>query len=231
MTCRRCTSPTTKTAALVETRAVGRGNPRVPDAGCSSVAATRSSLRLLLDTGVRVSELCGLELTDVDLDRESGHVTGKCSRPRLVPSGARDALDTCSAQAGVTDARPHRLRHTVVLRCLAGGRQARDPIMLPAGGRTTCSPDTRRPPPSSALTTRTGVSAWEIGCEHVTAGAARRRRGPEVSASAARLRRAAGRSLPPAATSARVPDRSGGPATPRTRRPASPQASPAHRHC
>jgi site-specific recombinase XerC len=27
-------------------------------------------LRLLLDTGVRLSELCGLELTGVDLDRE-----------------------------------------------------------------------------------------------------------------------------------------------------------------
>jgi integrase len=46
-------------------------------------------LRLLLDTGVRVSELCGLELTDVDLDRELAYVTGKGSRPRVVPFGAR----------------------------------------------------------------------------------------------------------------------------------------------
>jgi integrase len=48
-------------------------------------------LRLLLDTGVRVSELCGLELTDVDLDRELAYVTGKGSRPRVVPFGAKTA--------------------------------------------------------------------------------------------------------------------------------------------
>jgi site-specific recombinase XerC len=39
-------------------------------------------LRLLLDAGARVSELCGLGLTDVDLDREPAYVTGKGSRPR-----------------------------------------------------------------------------------------------------------------------------------------------------
>jgi len=43
----------------------------------------------LLDTGVQVSELCGLELTDVDLDRELAYVTGKGSRPRVVPSARR----------------------------------------------------------------------------------------------------------------------------------------------
>ncbi|MGY1663373.1 tyrosine-type recombinase/integrase [Geodermatophilus sp. SYSU D00705] len=48
-------------------------------------------LRLPLDTGVRVSELCGLEITDVDLDRELAYVTGKGSRPRVVPFGARTA--------------------------------------------------------------------------------------------------------------------------------------------
>lgn len=48
-------------------------------------------LRLLLDTGVRVSELCGLELTAVDLDRELAYVTGKGSRPRVVPLDAKTA--------------------------------------------------------------------------------------------------------------------------------------------
>ncbi|MBB3085505.1 tyrosine-type recombinase/integrase [Geodermatophilus sabuli] len=48
-------------------------------------------LRLLLDTGVRVSELCGLALTDVDLDRELAYVTGKGSRPGVVPFGAKTA--------------------------------------------------------------------------------------------------------------------------------------------
>src|SRR4051794_30320934 len=45
--------------------------------------------RLLLDTGVRVSELCGLKLEDVDLDRELAYVAGKGSRPRVVPFGAK----------------------------------------------------------------------------------------------------------------------------------------------
>ncbi|HEV7452755.1 MAG TPA: tyrosine-type recombinase/integrase [Pseudonocardiaceae bacterium] len=38
-------------------------------------------IRLLLDTGVRVSEACGLALADVDLDREMALVTG--GPPRL----------------------------------------------------------------------------------------------------------------------------------------------------
>ena len=46
-------------------------------------------LRLLLDTGIRVSELCGLTLDDVDLERELAYVMGKGSRPRVVPFGAR----------------------------------------------------------------------------------------------------------------------------------------------
>jgi site-specific recombinase XerD len=44
---------------------------------------------------VRVSEVCGLELTDVDLDRELAYVTGRGFRPRMVPFGAKiaQALD------------------------------------------------------------------------------------------------------------------------------------------
>jgi site-specific recombinase XerD len=48
-------------------------------------------LRLLLDTGVRVSELCGLALTDVGLGWQLAYVTGKGSRPCVVPFGARTA--------------------------------------------------------------------------------------------------------------------------------------------
>ena len=48
-------------------------------------------LRLLLDTGVWVAELCGLALTDVLPDRELTYVTGKGSRARVVPFGARTA--------------------------------------------------------------------------------------------------------------------------------------------
>ncbi|MGY1634165.1 tyrosine-type recombinase/integrase [Geodermatophilus sp. SYSU D01186] len=54
-------------------------------------------LRLPLDTGVRVPELCGLALTDVDLDRELAHVTGNGPRPRVGPSGAKTAQPSTAA--------------------------------------------------------------------------------------------------------------------------------------
>ncbi|OLM17913.1 Phage integrase [Pseudonocardia sp. Ae707_Ps1] len=41
-------------------------------------------IRFLLDTGVRVSELCGLSVTDVDLDRETAIVRGKGNKVRAV---------------------------------------------------------------------------------------------------------------------------------------------------
>ncbi|HEY7222889.1 MAG TPA: tyrosine-type recombinase/integrase [Micromonosporaceae bacterium] len=47
------------------------------------------ALRLLADCGLRVSELVGLTLPDVDQHHEAVHVIGKGSRPRAVPYGAR----------------------------------------------------------------------------------------------------------------------------------------------
>jgi site-specific recombinase XerD len=65
-------------------------------------------IRLLLDCGVRVSELCGLRVADVDLDREMALVTGKGSRLRPVYFGARTsrALDRW-----LRERRRHRWRH------------------------------------------------------------------------------------------------------------------------
>jgi site-specific recombinase XerD len=48
-------------------------------------------IRFLLDCGVRVSELCGLTVADVDLDREMAMVTGKGSKVRPVYFGSRTA--------------------------------------------------------------------------------------------------------------------------------------------
>ena len=78
-------------AALLKACAVGRGRPGMFDRTVFLGRRDEVLLRLLLDTGVRVSELCGLELTDVDLDRELAYVTGKGSRPRVVPFGAKTA--------------------------------------------------------------------------------------------------------------------------------------------
>jgi site-specific recombinase XerD len=49
-------------------------------------------VRLLLDCGLRVSELTGLALADVELDSETVYVVGKGSRPRAVPYSASTGL-------------------------------------------------------------------------------------------------------------------------------------------
>ncbi|SCL33516.1 tyrosine-type recombinase/integrase [Micromonospora aurantiaca (nom. illeg.)] len=52
-------------------------------------------IRLLADCGIRVSELAGITLDDLDRSHEVIYVTGKGDRPRVVPYGARttQALD------------------------------------------------------------------------------------------------------------------------------------------
>jgi integrase/recombinase XerC len=45
-------------------------------------------LELLYGSGIRVSELCGLDVDDVDLDRGTARVLGKGSKERVVPFGA-----------------------------------------------------------------------------------------------------------------------------------------------
>ena len=48
-------------------------------------------IRFLLDTGCRVSELCGLTVENLELDKEMALVTGKGSKVRPVYFGARTA--------------------------------------------------------------------------------------------------------------------------------------------
>lgn len=50
-------------------------------------------IRLLLDTGLRRSELANLTLGDVDLDQQLVKVLGKGSRVRIVPYGRKAARD------------------------------------------------------------------------------------------------------------------------------------------
>ncbi|MGK9220750.1 MULTISPECIES: tyrosine recombinase XerC [Microbacterium] len=45
-------------------------------------------IELLYGAGVRVSELCGLDVDDVDLDRATARVVGKGAKERVVPFGA-----------------------------------------------------------------------------------------------------------------------------------------------
>lgn len=49
-------------------------------------------IRLLIDTGGRLSEVAGLTLDDIDLDRDEVTVLGKGRRPRVLPIGAKTSL-------------------------------------------------------------------------------------------------------------------------------------------
>lgn len=94
-------------AARLATPKVNRALPQVLSAGQAgelmgnSASATEpeflrdsAMLELLYATGIRVSELCGMDLDDVDLARSTARVTGKGDKQRVVPYGtaAADAL-------------------------------------------------------------------------------------------------------------------------------------------
>jgi integrase/recombinase XerC len=93
----------------------------------------RTMLELLYATGVRVGELCGLDLADVDHGRRLVRVRGKGNRERSVPYGvpAQRAIDdwlrhgrpalagTASPEALLLGARGGRLLPTVARRSVA----------------------------------------------------------------------------------------------------------------
>lgn len=58
-------------------------------------------LELLYGSGIRVSELCGLDVDDLDLDRATTRVLGKGAKERVVPFGhpARTAIGAYLARA------------------------------------------------------------------------------------------------------------------------------------
>jgi site-specific recombinase XerD len=69
-------------------------------------------IRLLLDTGCRVSELCGITLDDLDLDHELVIVTGKGRKTRPVYFGARTAR---AIDRYMRERRGHRYAHSPAL--------------------------------------------------------------------------------------------------------------------
>jgi site-specific recombinase XerD len=113
----------------------------------------RALLELLYSAGLRSAEAVGLDLGDVDFDREAVHVRGKGNKERVVPlgeeaahqlarylrdarpqlaRGANDALfvsargqrlDTSTVRRLVRH--PHRLRHSFATHLLEGGADLR----------------------------------------------------------------------------------------------------------
>ncbi|MET8907318.1 tyrosine-type recombinase/integrase [Micromonospora sp. NPDC004551] len=110
----------------------------------------RLLLELLYGTGVRISEACGLDVTDVDQARRVVRVLGKGGRERAVPYGvpAQRALDAWLAQgrpalavprserALLLGARGGRLNPTTARRIVAGYADAAGlPRVTPHGLR------------------------------------------------------------------------------------------------
>src|SRR5512138_77145 len=95
-----------------------------PDPRKAAGRRDRAMLELLYATGLRVSELVGLQLNDVDLQSRLLVARGKGSKERVVPVGAPAAE---ALQAYLFGARDVLLR----------GRRSKDLFVTPRGGRMT----------------------------------------------------------------------------------------------
>jgi site-specific recombinase XerD len=165
---RSCLRFTFGPAAVPEASLAPRRPRRLPDApkaaeveevlelveGDSPLALrNRALLELLYSGGLRSAEAVGLDLADVDFEREAVHVHGKGGKERVVPLGeeaahhlgrylrdARPALARGAEDAFFLSARgrrldtstvrrllrhPHRLRHAFATHLLEGGADLR----------------------------------------------------------------------------------------------------------
>ncbi|GAA2013310.1 tyrosine recombinase XerC [Microbacterium ulmi] len=90
-----------KVAAADALAALLDGLSAADDDGDPVALRDRAVLELLYGSGVRVSELCGLDLPDLDPDRRTARVLGKGSKERVVPYGlpAARAIDAYLVRA------------------------------------------------------------------------------------------------------------------------------------
>ncbi|WP_229069400.1 tyrosine recombinase XerC [Actinoplanes sp. DH11] len=112
--------------------------PATADQAAALALRDQAVLEMLYATGVRVSELCGLNRADVDHARQVVRVLGKGAKERAVPYGhpARDALDAWlrhgrpelaarpSRDALFLGVKGGRLQPTVVRRIVAAAARA-----------------------------------------------------------------------------------------------------------
>lgn len=77
---------------LPETLTIEQANQLVSVCGDDIFSVRdRAMLELFYSSGVRLSELSGLDLTDLDLDQRLMKVTGKGAKDRIVPMGSKAA--------------------------------------------------------------------------------------------------------------------------------------------
>ena len=82
-------------------------------------------VRLLIDCGLRVSELCGLDVDDVDIDAETLIVTGKGSRPRRGYFGSKTSV---ALDRYIRERRKHRHASSAALFLSERGRLTADGV-------------------------------------------------------------------------------------------------------
>jgi integrase/recombinase XerC len=73
---------------VVDGRRAGRGRPNAARVDGALALRDAAIMELLYATGIRVGELCGLDLGDLDEERRTVRVLGKGGRERTVPAGA-----------------------------------------------------------------------------------------------------------------------------------------------
>lgn len=95
---------------------------REPSGEIPTDVRARAVVEVLYATGIRVAELCALDLSDVDRQRDTVRVLGKGAKERTVPIGvpALEALD-----AWVTRARPELATPSSGTALLLGARGGR----------------------------------------------------------------------------------------------------------
>jgi len=108
---------------------------RAGKATCANTRPTalrdRAIIMLLVDTGLRATELCDIQIHEVDLKNRQLVTLGKGDKERLIPFDARTGQDNpldrkllrklllrIGERAGVKDVHPHRFRHTFAINYL-----------------------------------------------------------------------------------------------------------------
>lgn len=108
---------------------------QAPDAGTPAGRRDRAILELFYASGLRLSELCDIDLEDVNLSRRTVRVRGKGGKERIVPfnGAAEDAVRKMLAD------RKESQKSAVSSQKLSSGRgRRRDPLFLNLkGGRLT----------------------------------------------------------------------------------------------